>query len=628
MGSMSYSVAIKLPAGFAGASPSLSLDYNSSAGSGPVGIGWSMPTMAIGRMTSRGAPDYDTEDLFDVGGSELVQVGSDGGDLIYRARFEKNFVRYRWVGVTSGAEGYWIAENPDGSRSYFGADADGNIVASARRSKTAGGTAEYCLVETRDPYGHSVRYTYQSLTGTVPLLTGIRWLDDGAGTDIYSVAIGYERRPDLLSDASRGYDERIEDRVGFVRVLRGTSPIREYVLTYEDDAAAGGFSRLAQVEQFGLGGAAAGERYPVVHSFAYSQALGVECQGADCDRPYIVPIQNPPAGATGFGTGEATFVDINGDGLPDVLDTGDSTAHQIYLNTLTADAAGNYSYGFSPASASALARNGAFKLGIGSSVQIFDVNGDGRSDIFNPTNGAWLENDGRGDWAAQNTLADVSAFQNLTLADARFIDIDDDKRVDLLTSTSNRTTVYHNDGDRFSVDTTVDPLGVQIGGTGAVVQFADMNGDGFNDPVVLRTSGSVVSVTYKLNLGHGRWSSTWKSVSGLEIGASDLQRAEFEDLNGDNVADVVIVNQGQVDYAINRNGDRFDPFVTITSNDVNLSIPGRDQGETILFVDMNANGSQDVVWITTGGDMTYLELFPRRPNLLTRVDNGIGSVQE
>ena len=42
--------------------------------------------------------------------------------------------------------------------------------------------------------------------------------------------------------------------------------------------------------------------------------------------------------------------------------------------------------------------------------------------------------------------------------------------------------------------------------------------------------------------------------------------------------------------------------------------------------DMNANGSEDVVWLLPGGVVKYLELFPQRPNLLTRIDQegGVG----
>src|SRR5690606_16095079 len=45
------------------------------------------------------------------------------------------------------------------------------------------------------------------------------------------------------------------------------------------------------------------------------------------------------------------------------------------------------------------------------------------------------------------------------------------------------------------------------------------------------------------------------------------------------------------------------------------------------FADMNGSGSRDVVWVT-GSRVQFLELFPTRPNLISRIENGLGSVQE
>ena len=58
-------------------------------------------------------------------------------------------------------------------------------------------------------------------------------------------------------------------------------------------------------------------------------------------------------------------------------------------------------------------------------------------------------------------------------------------------------------------------------------------------------------------------------------------------------------------------------------------------GTTLRFADMNGNGSTDVVWIKPTGNgtnascqMTYLELFQARPNLINRITTGAGKVIE
>ncbi|HEY5962073.1 MAG TPA: toxin TcdB middle/N-terminal domain-containing protein, partial [Polyangiaceae bacterium] len=95
------------------------------------------------------------------------------------------------------------------------------------------------------------------------------------------------------------------------------------------------------------------------------------------------------------------------------------------------------------------------------------------------------------------------------------------------------------------------------------------------------------------------------------------------DLNGDGLADWVSVQGAAVTYAINRNGNEILAPVTCSAAGA-LAIPERTSAVTVRFADMNASGSTDIVWIDASGQVTYLELFPVRPNLLTQIDNGIG----
>ncbi|MEM1348134.1 MAG: SpvB/TcaC N-terminal domain-containing protein, partial [Myxococcota bacterium] len=93
MGAMSYSVGVEVPRGINGHTPSISLSYSSAAGSSELGLGWSMATRSIERMTSRRAPRYDADDLFAAnGGSELVLVETNASTQVYRERFEGAFI--------------------------------------------------------------------------------------------------------------------------------------------------------------------------------------------------------------------------------------------------------------------------------------------------------------------------------------------------------------------------------------------------------------------------------------------------------------------------------------------------------------------------------------------------------
>ena len=615
MGSMSYAVSINTPGGVNGLSPALGLNYSSAGSSSVVGVGWSLPTMSIERMTMRETPEYNDEDYFAVnGGDELVMVEDRGDERVYRQRFEGSFVRYTWRDVGDGAAGYWTAEYPDGSIGYYGAVEDGSSV-SASRTEDSGRTYKYYLVEKVDAFGNRLVYNYDKLDGNVPLMSSIEYAFLG-DTALYRIEFDYEDRDDKLSDAGAGFEELLEYRLTNIRVTANEQTIREYVLSYEDYTSAGGFSRLENVRRYGFGGEATGELYPIAFTFGYSKALGVECQGADCDKPYLVNM-GQTQGAAGLATGQATLLDINSDGLPDILDTTEATAHKILINQLSTDG----THAFQNPVESALGTGSNFGLG-NEVTQTIDVNGDGLSDLVNTQSGATIvAGYNAEDWVATgNISADV--LLNVDLSQAKFLDYNNDKKIDIISSDSTTTIVYENMGDSFQART-VDPLGVPLSDS-QTIQLSDMNGDGSMDVVEIRSDGSI---RYRLNYGWGKWSE-WRNTTGVSVESSERELVELEDLNGDGISDVVIVTATQVKYAINRNGDRFDPFVTITSSDIDGSLPERQMGDKVLYADMNANGSEDVVWFDTSGQVQYLELFPVRPNLLSRIENNIGSVQK
>ena len=615
MGSMSYAVEINTPSGVNGLSPSLGLNYSSAGSSSVVGVGWSMPMMTIERMTMRETPEYNVEDYFAVnGGDELVMVEDKGDERVYRARFEGSFVRYTWREVDQGEAGYWTAEYPDGSIGYYGAVEDGSSVASARTEEN-GRTYKYHLVEKVDVFGNRIVYSYDKLAGNVPLPSTIEYAFLG-DTALYRIEFDYEQRDDKLSDAGAGFEELLEYRLTNLRVTANEQIVREYVLSYEDYTSAGGFSRLENVRRYGLGGASSGTLYPIEFTFGYSKALGVECQGADCDSPYLVSM-GQVQGAAGLATGQATLLDINSDGLPDILDTTEATAHKILINRLSTDG----THGFDAPYESATGTGSNFGLG-NEVTQIIDINGDGLSDLVNTQSGATIvAGYNATDWVDTGSItADV--LLNVDLSQAKFLDYNNDKKIDIISSDSNTTIVYENMGDSFQART-VDPLGVTLSDS-QTVQLSDMNGDGMMDVVEIQSGGSI---RYRLNYGWGTWSG-WRTTSGVSVDSSERELVELEDLNGDGISDVVVVTATQVKYAINRNGDRFDPFVIIDSDDIAGSLPERQMGDKILYADMNANGSEDVVWFDTSGQVQYLELFPVRPNLLSRIENGIGSVQK
>jgi hypothetical protein len=157
MGTMSWNVPVPVPQGFPGVTPELGLRYDSGAGSGAVGIGWSMDVPAIERLTLRGLPDYDLDDEFTAEGGQLVRVSQN--PLVYRARDERGFVRYTWMDAGDGA----AATGSPSTRTAARATSAPRTMAarSTARHEDAGRTFRYALVDMVDVFGHRLHYTYQ-----------------------------------------------------------------------------------------------------------------------------------------------------------------------------------------------------------------------------------------------------------------------------------------------------------------------------------------------------------------------------------------------------------------------------------------------------------------------------------
>ncbi len=628
-GAVQYRVGIDVPEGFTGLTPRLSLSYSSAAGTSVVGLGWSMPTFSIERQTSKGLQRYELEDRFVVdGASELIRVAESGGSATYRERFEGGFARYTWLNRGTGEAGTWRAEYADGRVGFFGADASDQPETAAQvRVPSTNKTFRWHLTRLQDRFGHAMTFTWTKDTSGYPLLQRIEYLFDGA-TPRYSVRLVYEARPDLLSDARPGFELRLTQRLKEVRVVAGTEAIRTYALTYEPELTSGGASRLARVARLGRGDVA----HPVVHSFAYSRTLGGVC-GADCAKPFVKDMGT--LGAS-FGTGRATLLDINGDSLPDVLASTSSGVHTFYLAKL--DAEGQVRFDPTAVPSRATVGSSAFVLG-DARVQVLDVNGDGYTDIASAVTSSVLCNDGSGDWSVDAgcvsgsrsiptafTAEDSDATQQ-DPRNVRLFDYDNDRRIDWLrTSPGGGTTEVLANTPTGFVSLPVSSLGVAF--DESTLQLADMNGDGLQDPTQLLVSGASVVVSYRLNLGLGNWGPTTDvTLSGLD--PSQASAAELQDVNGDDLADVVAVVGNEVKLALNRNGQRFDAVQTITSASLvaGASLPTRVSGTLVSFADMNGNGSQDLVYFQPTGQVQYVELFPVRPNLLTRIENGLGDVQ-
>ncbi|MEJ7870920.1 MAG: SpvB/TcaC N-terminal domain-containing protein, partial [Rubrobacteraceae bacterium] len=172
-GTGSLSVPIYTSPGRSGFGPQLSLSYDSGAGNGPFGFGWSLSVPSITRKTDKGLPTYrdaEESDVFILSGAEdLVSVPDgdqpDGQRTVggvdyrvrrYRPRIEGLFARIeRWTDQATG-EIHWRSISRDNITTLYGKTAKSRIT----DPSDPGRVFTWLICESYDDKGNAIVYEY------------------------------------------------------------------------------------------------------------------------------------------------------------------------------------------------------------------------------------------------------------------------------------------------------------------------------------------------------------------------------------------------------------------------------------------------------------------------------------
>ena len=254
-GTGSMSIPVATSSGRSGFGPLLSLGYDSGAGNGPFGFGWSLSLPSITRKTDKGLPKYfdaEDSDVFILSGAEdLVPVyrrdvdgtwvaghpgyhcdpaGSwvrdpSGHPVIledevdgfrvrrYRPRVEGLFARIeRWSKNAAPGDVHWRSISKDNILTLYGYDADSRIADSRDPSRIF----TWLICESRDDKGNCVLYRYKAEDGLGVDLSKVHERNRGTqgdtrrATNRYLKRIHYGNRAPLLGDA--GHRPRFLDK--------------------------------------------------------------------------------------------------------------------------------------------------------------------------------------------------------------------------------------------------------------------------------------------------------------------------------------------------------------------------------------------------------------------------------
>ncbi len=340
-GTAGSGISFKLPPGTAGHAPGLGVAYEGGSGNGSVGFGWSLPMSCIQRRSDKGIPTYGENVGVDRPG---VFINDLHEDLVPQASgylFCKNegaFIRYPQLSNS------WVGTLPNATPREFGLTSD----ARCQDSGNSNHVFTWLLQRDTDTRGNVIVYAYTNFPGSNNLnqkyLSAISY---GPGAppwnDFHFVNLIYEDRPDWFEDCRSGFIVRTGKRLK--EIIIGTQgPVltnhlagdfngdgmtdyldRKYILEYLNYAGTNShWSLLAKVTLIGADGVSS--LPPATYSYSVSDppdtlSAASRIIGGSNEPPVVM--DNPLV----------EFLDLNGDGLPDILATDPGGgSHTAYLN--------------------------------------------------------------------------------------------------------------------------------------------------------------------------------------------------------------------------------------------------------------------------------------------------------
>ncbi|MDI5970879.1 FG-GAP-like repeat-containing protein [Streptomyces sp. SL13] len=360
------------------------------------------------------------------------------------------------------------------------------------------------------------------------------------GINDLSRGVDVANAPARLADlVNRIYTDRPGTSVIMLGLIPTTPNLGSQVATY--NAAA---QQLQGTEQ------GAGQKFlyvdpPALTSAEFSDTLHPDDAGYARMAQAIYPALNQvfssgwatgehqlDAGTESGTTGKVRWADFDGDGKADYITIASSGAVSVYLNR-GGDGHGGWSV---------LGQVTPGQTTDASRVRFADFDGDGRADyILLGTNGSvtvFLNRggDGHGGWLP---LGQVSTGQTSDATHVKFADFDGDGRTDyVLLGSGGAVSVWLNRGGDGSGGWS--PLGQVATGQTAdpgQVRFADLDGDGRADYTWISSTGAVSAYLNRGGDGYGGWLGGGQVASGLTTDATQVSMADF---TGDGNADYVV----------------------------------------------------------------------------------------
>ncbi|HMV56102.1 MAG TPA: SpvB/TcaC N-terminal domain-containing protein [Nitrospira sp.] len=333
-------------------------------------------------------------------------------------------------------------------------------------------------------------------------------------------------------------------------------------------------------------------------------------------------LKNLPIGVDGTAY---QWTDLHGEGIPGILT--EQAGTWFYKRNLSpiSKRPGE----FSPMECVALKPN----LALAGGAQFMDLAGDGLPDVVvldGPMSGLYEHDKGEGWQPFRFFTARLS--RDMRDPNLKFVDLDGDGHADILIS-EDEAFVWHSSlaEDGFgpalriaqALDEEKGPRIVFGDGTQSIY-LADLSGDGLTDIVRIRNG----EVCYWPNLGYGRFGAKVMMDNAPWFDNPDQfdhKRIRLADIDGSGTTDIIYLHRDGVRLFFNQSGNSW-------SQPYHLKVfPRIDDPVNILPTDLLGNGTACLVWSSplpgdAGRPMRYVNLMGKqKPHLLIKTVNNLGA---
>jgi len=613
-GTGSMTIPLPVSPGRSGFTPGLALSYDSGAGNGPYGFGWSLGYPTITRRTDRGLPqylDYQESDVYLLSGAEdLVPVLNVDGSRFeeqrdgyrvtrYRPRIEGFFARIeRWTNSTNSNDIFWRSISRDNVTTFYGKTPASRIADPADPTRIF----TWLLSESFDDKGNASIHEYIPEDGrnvdtalasesnrressrsanrylkrvkygnTVPKslqpdFTAMEWLfelvmdygDHAAANPSLDPTQSWPVRPDPFSAHRSGFEIRTYRRCQRVLMFHrfpelGPQPrlVRSLALDFDDFSYPQGFDTKTELEYAGSSRISSLLRRASVTSYGdQGQAKSMPPLECTYSRPHVS--EEPK-----------TLEDGSCANLPAGVD--------------------------------------------GAQYQWLDLNSEGIAGVLTEQGGAWWykPNLGGGKLGQQQLVAQKPTPG--TEARAQFLDLAGDGLLDLVQLSQPNAGFFERTEEDGWTEFRPFIKQLNIEWQDPNLRFIDLTGDGHAD--VLITEDDVIAWHPSLaEDGFGARQSlkmaTDESLGPKLVFADTTETIFLADMSGDGLTDLVRVRNGEVCYWPNQGYGRFGAKVTMDNAPV-FDAPELFEPRRIRLGDIDGSGVVDIVYLAGDGVRLY-----------------------